>query len=314
MIWYSVPFVGIYSKSYERFKGMYLTTKKTQEKAVLDPRFKEVRDYLTNIYATSVEKYGWDGLKLDFIDSFALSEESSCDYDKMDTVSVEEGLQMLLKETTEKLKKINPNILIEFRQSYVGPAIASFGNMFRVGDCPNDPIMNRVSSLNLRLTSGKTAVHSDMLMWNKNETNEALMYQLLSILFSVPQISVKFDNITSDHKAILKNYLSFWREKRDVILNGELSVCGIEANYTQAQSKKDGICVAALYQSVIKKLENVNEEYIFNATGNDYIYIEAEKEKAYEIYDYFGNKIKEGTLCIGACKLPLQNCYMVKIR
>lgn len=313
MIWYSVPFVGFYSKSYKRFKGMYLTTRESQKTAVLDPRFKEVRDYLTNIYATSVEKYGWDGLKLDFIDSFMLDESSSCDYDKMDTVSVEEGLQMLLKETTEKLKKINPDILIEFRQSYVGPAIASFGNMFRVGDCPNDPIMNRVSSLNLRLTSGKTAVHSDMLMWNKDETNEAVMYQLLSIMFSVPQISVRFDNITDDHKVILKNYLSFWREKRDIILNGELSVYGMEANYTLAQSKKDGTCVAVLYQNVVKKLENVKEEYIFNATGDSYIYVEAEKEKSYEIYDYFGNKIKDGTFATGISKLPVENCQMVKI-
>ncbi len=314
MIWYSVPFVGYESKNYERFKGMYLRTREGVRASVLDPRFKVVRDFLTDIYASSVEKYGWDGLKLDFIDSFMLEETSPCNYDDMDTISVEEGLQMLLKETTEKLKKINPEILTEFRQSYVGPAIACFGNMFRATDCPNDPILNRVYTLNLRLTSGETAVHSDMLMWNKNETNEAVMYQLLSIMFSVPQISVRFDSITDDHKALLKNYLSFWREHRDVLLGGELSVYGVEANYTMAQSKKDGTCVAVLYQSIVKKLENDCCEYIFNATGDDKIYIESETKKEYEIYDYFGNKYSSGILGCGVNRLPVKNCQMVKIK
>lgn len=313
MIWFSVPFVGFESKSYERFKGMYLATRFGVRASVLDPRFKEVRDFLTDIYASGVKKYGWDGLKLDFIDSFALSEDSSEDYEKMDTVSVEEGLQRLLNEAMEKLKKINPDIMIEFRQSYVGPAISKYGNIFRVTDCPCDPIYNRVSSLNLRLTSGKTAVHSDMIMWNKNDTNESVKYQLLSVLFAVPQLSVRFDNITEEHKKLLKSHLEFWRKHRDILLNGELELSDAEANYSMAQSKKDGCCVAVLYQSVVKKLENGTCEYIFNSTGGDEIYIESEQGREYEIYDIFGNKYSSGAVPKGVHKLPVKNCEMIKL-
>lgn len=314
MIWFSVPFVGFESKNYERFKGMYLATREKSKASVLDPRFKEVRDFLTDIYASYVEKYGWDGLKLDFIDSFALSDESSKDYEKMDTVSVEEAVQMLLLETTEKLKKINPEIMIEFRQSYVGPAISKYGNIFRVTDCPNDAIYNRVLSLDLRLTSGNTAVHSDMIMWNKDDTKESVLYQLLSVMFAVPQISVRFDNITEDHKKILKNYLSFWREHKDILLNGEITLRDAEANYSLAQSKKDGKSVVVLYQSVVKKAENQREEYIFNSTGSDGIYIEAEEEKIYEIYDVFGNKYSSGNLLKGVHRLDVKNCEMLKLK
>ncbi len=313
MIWFSVPFVGYESKNYERFKGMYLHTREKIRASVLDPRFKEVRDFLTDIYAKSVEKYGWDGLKLDFIDSFSLSEQSSQDFEKMDTVSVEEGLQRLLSETMEKLKKINPDIMIEFRQSYVGPAISKYGNIFRVTDCPCDPIYNRVFSLNLRLTSGKTAVHSDMIMWNNNDTNESVLYQLLSVMFAVPQISVRFDNITSEHKKILENYLKFWKEHRDVLLNGELTVLDAESNYSMAQSKKDGESVAVLYQSVVKGVESTLCEYIFNSTGKDGIYIEVEANKKYEIYDIFGSKHLSGEIAKGVNKLPVKNGEMVKI-
>lgn len=313
MIWFSVPFVGYKSECYERFKGMYLYDRENIGASILDPRFKEVRDYLTDIYVNSVKKYGWDGLKLDFIDSFMLKEGSPCDFERMDTVSVEEGLQMLLKETMEKLKSINPEIMIEFRQSYVGPAISEFGNIFRVGDCPEDPINNRVQSLNLRLTSGNTAVHSDMIMWHKNDTNESVLYQLLGTMFAVPQISVRFDNITSDHKKLLKNYLSFWRENQDVILNGEITVRDMQGNYSLAQSKKDNTCVAVLYQSVIKCLEDVETEYIFNASGYDNLYVDSNEVKKYEIYDIFGGKYKEGTTLMGVTKIPAKNGEMVKI-
>lgn len=313
MIWFSVPFVGTESKNYERFKGKYLRFKQRTGEAVLDPRFKEVRDFLTDIYVSSVKKYGWDGLKLDFIDSFTLTEDSSTDYESMDTVSVEQGVQLLLEEATGKLKEINPDIMIEFRQSYVGPAISKYGNMFRVMDCPNDPIRNKIYSLNLRLTSDTIAVHSDMLMWNKNETNEAVLYQLLAIMFAVPQISIRFDSITTDHKRILKNYLSFWRKHRDTLLSGELELFDAEANYTLAQSKRDGECVAVLYHNVVKRIEGTNCEYIFNATGKDGIYVDSDYPACYELYDMFGEKYECGAIQKGLNKLPLKNCQMVKI-
>ena len=313
MVWFSVPFVGMESKNYARFKGKYLRINHRSRAGVLDPRFKEVRDFLTDTYATAVEKYGWDGLKLDFIDSFGLSEESSTEYDKMDTMSVEEALQRLLEEATEKLKRINPEILIEFRQSYVGPAISKYGNMFRAADCPNDAIYNRVHCLNLRLTSGTTAVHSDMIMWNKDDKNESVMYQLLGVLFAVPQISVRFDEITDEHKRLLAAYLGFWREHGKTLLEGELVVRDVDANYSMAQSKKDGECVAVLYQNVVKTLENVECEYIFNCTGADKIYIDAPTAIKYEIYDIFGKKYSSGELPLGPSMLPVRDCEMVKL-
>ncbi|MBO5261715.1 MAG: alpha-galactosidase [Clostridia bacterium] len=313
MLWFSVPFVGFESKSYERFKGMYLNTRETRNTAVLDPRFPVVRKFLIDIYVSHVKKYGYDGLKLDFIDSFNLDESSPTNYDDMDTVSVEEGLQKLLTEATTELKKINPEILIEFRQYYVGPIVSQFGNLLRVGDCPNDAIANRICSLDLRITSDTVPVHSDMLMWNKNDTNESVMYQLLAIMFAVPQISVRFDNITAEHKRLLKSYLKFWTEHRDILLSGELTLNGVDADYTFAKSQKDGQSVAVLYQNEVVSIENGEKSCIFNSTGTDGIYIESEAEREYELYNLFGEKYAQGKLPIGISKIPLGNCEMIKI-
>ena len=49
MLWFSVPFVGEKSKIFDRFKGMYLYHDSRLGTAVLDPRYKEVRDYLTTV-------------------------------------------------------------------------------------------------------------------------------------------------------------------------------------------------------------------------------------------------------------------------
>ncbi len=312
MIWFSVPYVGFESENYERFKGMYLSTRKHMNAMVLDPRFKEVREFLIDTYEKYVREYGWDGLKLDFIDSFTLSEESSKDYDKMDTISVEEGVERLLCEAHQRLTKINPEFMIEYRQSYVGPVVSQYCNMFRVLDCPSDAILNRAYSLGLRLTSGNTAVHSDMLMWNKNDTPEGVMYQLLGIMFAVPQISVRFDNITSEHKKLLKAFLSFWREHSEILLDGELELKGIDASFTMAKSTKDGHSVAVLYQNEAYVVENEVETNLFNSSGKDNVYIELLEDKVYEIFDIYGEKCESGILQAGVHKLLVKNCQRVR--
>ena len=313
MLWFSVPFVGFYSKNFERFKGMYLKKNARMNAMVLDPRFPEVREFLVGIYERFVREYGIDGLKLDFIDSFMLSEESSEEFDKMTTTSVEEGVDLLLSEISQRLKAINPEFLIEFRQSYVGPSISKYGNMFRVHDCPNDPLVNLTHSLNMRLVLLNSAVHSDMLMWNKNETNEGLMYQLMGIMFTVPQISVCFDNITSDHKKMVKTFLDFWSDHKETILEGEIEVHGIEANYTRARAKGSGEAVEVLYQESVIRPEYGIKNYTFNSTGKDVVYVDSNATMLYETYNMFGEKIGSGTGPRGVCKVDLPNGGMILI-
>ena len=313
MMWFSVPFVGFESKNHERFKDRFLCDRPIKA-SVLDPRFPEIRKFLVDTYCSFVEKYHIDGLKLDFIDRFLFGENSSTEYDKMDTVSLDVSLQRLFSEATEALKKINPEIMIEFRQSYVGPVLTQYANFLRVADCPNDAIFNRVASLNLRLTSGSTPVHSDMLMWSKNDTNEGVTYQLLAIMFTVPQISVRFDNITNDHKRILKWFLDFWREHQSTLLDGELEVLGVDANYTLAKATKDNESVAVVYHNRPMTVQNGESAYIFNSTGEDTLYIEIFEDREYEIKNIFGERCEVGVLPKGVNRVDIKNCNMIFIK
>ena len=312
MIWFSVPFVGFESENYERFKGMYLFSRPWSRAAILDPRFPEVRKFLVDTYCSYVKEYGWDGLKLDFIDSFYLTEDSSKDYDRMDTVSLQEAVEKLLAEATARLKAINPEFMIEFRESYVGPIVAKYGNIFRVTDCPNDPFVNRVDSVKLRLTAGDIAVHSDMIMWNDNETNEAVMYQLLGSLFAVPQISVRFGRITEDHRRLLANYLSFWRDHRETLANGKIMATDVEAHYSSITAEGVGERITVLHQSIVAPVGE-DTTYLFNATGKDFVHVEMENGALCELYDLFGKKYREIALPKGISKVNLTNCGMAKI-
>ena len=314
MIWFSVPFVGFESANHQRFKNRFLCDRPAVSASVLDPRFPEIRKHLIDTYCSYVKKYNLDGLKLDFIDRFIVLKDNAYEYDKMDTVSVDMALQRLLSEATAELKKINPDIMIEFRQSYVGPVLTQYCNLLRVADCPNDPIFNRVASLNLRLTSGGIPVHSDMLMWNKNDTNEGIMYQLLAIMFTVPQISVRFDSITGEHKKILAAYLDFWRAHQETLLDGELELWGVDANYTMAKATKNGESITVMYHARPLTVRNGELSYIFNSTGENGATVEVFEDREYQLYDIFGKCYKSGVLRAGITRVELQNCGMILIK
>ena len=129
--WYSVPFCGKKSKAYQEFKGKFLT-ENHRWAPVFDPRYPEVRLYLINIYKNALVDWNLDGFKLDFIDDFRLYPETPEANDQMDFVSINAAVDKLLTDVIDTLKAINPDVFIEFRQKYVGPACANTATCFEL--------------------------------------------------------------------------------------------------------------------------------------------------------------------------------------
>ena len=183
MLWFSVPFVGIHSKAWSRFEGKFLNSFDEKHPwRVLDPRYPEVREYLLNIYCNAAIEWNIDGFKLDFINDMQLTGASALPNENMDYESLEDAICALLCQIKNQLSAINPEILIEFRQPYIGPIMRRYGNMLRVADCPMDAQKNRNGIIDLRLLSGENAVHSDMVMWNYEDTPESVAIQLINII------------------------------------------------------------------------------------------------------------------------------------
>ncbi|XID90261.1 glycoside hydrolase family 36 protein [Paenibacillaceae bacterium WGS1546] len=281
ILWYSVPFIGRHSNAWRRFEDKLLYFIDRLGAGVVDPRFPEVREYLIQTYEKAVSAWNLDGLKLDFIDRFRHpgDQEQSLGGGR-DIASVPEAVDRLMSDIAARLKAIKPDMLIEFRQNYVGPLMRKYGNMFRAADCPNDAIENRVRTLDIRLLSGDTSVHSDMLMWSVEEPVESAALQLLNVLFSVPQISMKLDRLPADHMAMLKFWLGFWRENRDALLDGRLEPRHPELLYPLVLSSASDRRIAAVYHDTIVNPGAAIPARltIVNGTLNDRVILELNEE------------------------------------
>ena len=306
MLWYSVPFIGEHSKAYERFKDKMLSFVDMGGTWVVDPRYPEVREYLIDIYRRALTDWGLDGLKLDFIDSFRQSDEVK---EGMDYVSVYDAVDRLMKDVIAALREIKPDVLIEFRQSYMGPLMRTFGNMIRSGDCPRDSLRNRQNVLALRMTSGNTAVHSDMTMWHGDESAEEAAFQLTNVLFSVPQISVRCRDIPEDHAEMIKNYLAFWTKYRDVLLDGKMLYKNYVSNYTYVSSLLGNVQVGAVYSGRIAYLETPTDEIaLVNASGDREVLAYANFDGTYRctVTDCMGHETFTGEIEFGAlARIPM---------
>lgn len=277
ILWYSVPFVGRHSQAWSRFAGKFINTYDGSDTAVFDPRFPDVREYLIGIYEKALREWDIDGFKLDFVDSFNLSEEmrytlgEGRDYD-----SVPEAVDRLLSDVMARLRAIKPDVMIEFRQKYVGPLMRKYGNMFRVADCPNNYSQNRIGSIDIRLLSGNTAVHSDMMMWHPDDKPENVALQFIHALFSVPQLSVLLDRIPEAHRGVVGFWLAFWREHRELLLDAPLHPSAPDFLYPVVCAFDGSRSLAAVYgQGVLAKAGERADEYLFvNGTAGDAIIVQ----------------------------------------
>jgi alpha-galactosidase len=234
----------------------------------MDPRFPAVREYLIGVYERCLREFDLDGFKLDFIDSFGTVEDTKDSFgDGRDYQSVPEAADRLMSDVITRLKQIKPDVMIEFRQGYIGPAMRKYGNIFRVGDEPNNAAGNRINSMQLRALSGNTAIHSDMVMWHYEDTVESAAMQLIHALFTVPQISVRFSDIPSSHVEMIRRYCSFWREHRDVLLDGKISPRHPEFFYTSVISETDTKVAGAAYADGFIRLPRIGSRKLILVNG-----------------------------------------------
>lgn len=298
LLWFSVPFVGVHTKAYGRFKDKFLNPDPEGKRQwfVLDPRFPEVREYLIGVYERCLREFDLDGFKLDFVDCFTTHDATKDAFgDGRDYQSVPEAADRLLTDVIARLRALKPDVMIEFRQSYIGPAMRKYGNIFRVGDEPNNAGGNRVGSMLLRALSGNTAVHSDMVMWYYGDTVESAAMQLIHALFTVPQISVRLDEVPASHIAMILRYLAFWREHRDVLLDGRIEPLQPQHAYPVVISETKDKVAAAAYANGFVPLPAVGKRTVILANGT------LENRVVIELPEALGARRVRVWSCTGEC-------------
>ena len=321
LLWYSVPFVGKKSIAWDRFKDKMLYERVELEAGVVDPRYKEVREFLVGKYVEAVRDWGVDGLKLDFVDEFhqgkaegkALLEDDARDY-----LCVQEGVEALLEETMTALKEIKPDVIIEFRQRYIGPFMRKYGNIFRVNDCPMDFITNRMGIADLRMFSGSTAIHSDMIMWDPTDTPEGAALQFASIMFGIPQFSMRMEELAPEHKKVTDFWLKLWRDNRDLLTEGEFSVQSPEYLYPLMSSEDEKNIAIGIYGDRVVELKGNKDILLLNGRMEKEVHLRTEESQLAEviIYNCMGDIMKYKTFEIvkGVNTLSIPECGVAKIK
>ncbi|MCI6466444.1 MAG: alpha-galactosidase [Faecalicatena sp.] len=296
--WYSLPFIGEKSENFSNFRDMLIDPDAKRQWHVLDPRYPKVREFIISLFEQALDEWDVDGFKMDFIDEFVVTPFGGKEADpRRDFESFHEAADCMMKECTSRLKAKKPDILLEFRQTYNGPMMRSYGNIFRAVDCPFDAVENRVRVTDVRLLCRNSAVHSDMIMWHPKDTVESAALQIINILFSVPQISMRLDELSKEHQEMLAFYMGIWKKYRDPLINGTFEPLNPISRYNVIKGACNGQLACVWHENAVVMLEQIYEKMLFvNGTAIGKLYLDC-KESAgrYEIrcYDCTGHLLKK---------------------
>src|SRR5262249_34010611 len=139
-----------------------------------------------------------------------------------------------------------------------------------------------------------------MIMWQRDEPVEVAALQYLNILFSVPQVSVRLQDIPPDHLAMVKFYTQYWIANRAVLLDGQLWAPLPMANYPLVRARARGTDIVALYADLVVPLdapEPVHRLDVINAKHSDSVVLSVGTDLGpygYAIRDCRGQLVKRG--------------------
>ncbi|AQW55813.1 glycoside hydrolase family 36 protein [Streptomyces violaceusniger] len=238
--------------------------------AVLDPRHPEVRSRIVESCVRLVRDHGLDGLKVDFLDQAMV-------YAGDGAGDVGAAMALLLADLRCALQTVRPDVLLELRQPYTGPGMAPYGNMMRSLDCPADATANRVRTIDTSLLTVGGAVHSDMLLWDPAAPVEAAVRQLIGTFHSVPQLSVRLDQLPAGHREAIGFWLAEWSRLRPQLLDGTVEPGRPDELYTLVRSAAEGVCVIDVHSDRVVPLRPAGQHEIVlvNATPADRLTVAA---------------------------------------
>lgn len=314
LIWLSLPYIGIKSQRWESLKNDLLYIDEFQRAGVLDLRSNLVQETVRGIVKDFLKEFPVDGLKLDFFETFILDEENNRE--------IAESLLKFLSDL-EKIYPKEKDFLIEYRQDYINPLMMQFANIIRAKDCPNNLYLNRIRTIDLRLSCPYTAVHSDMIMWNKLESVESAALQIINVLFSVPQLSVRHDTLTIQERKMLEFWLSFIKKYHVDLLREKITPLYPQEGYTQVHlgGKKREIIVNYSENKIIEPLYESKEIIIINGTYTLRLWLKIELGNyQMQVFDCMGNMVEELNIVIGVngeneilnLKVPIGGLLFVK--
>ncbi len=314
VVWVAPLLLGSKSDRYEELASLAPAYKEELDTHILDPRLPEAREHLVEVCLRLVRDYGIDGLKIDFLNEAMIYKTAPSTGDISD---VGLAMQAWMGDLVRALSEIGrPDALLEFRQPYVSPSIAPYGNVLRANDCPADAISNRTSIVDARLLASGRVIHSDMMMWDPTGSDHVAARQLLNAFFGVPQISVRLATLPAEHRRVLEFGLAQWESVKGVVLGGDLTGGLPVENYPWLSARSDdGVRVVGVYQPVVVRIESADTDVlVLNATAQDHLVLEFARPTADGMGAIDVEVFKpDGTLVMAETGVPVSEFYRLPV-
>ena len=253
----------------------------------LCPQVAEVRQYTERMVGHLMRAYGIDGLKIDFIDAFAERAANKCTADhEHDIGDYGEAVEATLRGIRDAVKAVRADALIEYRMNYSNLLTRSFATSHRAQDAPFD--FDHIRRMCTRLKSyiidpqaglqGNVAVHTDPAYWLPAEPLENVARFMASLVVSgVPMLSTDLRNLPEAQRPIVRNWLKFYREKRELLLFGTQRFLSADPHFSLFSLQRDetvlwSVFTASFPGELQVPAEGIRHMWILNGSAQERIY------------------------------------------
>ena len=243
----------------------------------LCPRNPITQEYVPEMVARLMREYELDGFLMDMIEFTTVYPCVANHEHNQDSVGV--AMADALDRMTGAVYGVNPDALIEFRPRYSNIYTLYHATQHRSPDSgeAGSYDMNRRQCLIMRsyIPPG-VAVHTDPQWWHVEESNETVAKMLSTLVVSgVPQVGADIVNIPEDHRRLIKVWLSFYHQHKEVLRSGRMRPIQNDAQYSTVlvESGNKAFVSYASFPALKAPLSRgADEIYLFNCTNEDWLH------------------------------------------
>ncbi|MGC9003622.1 MAG: hypothetical protein ACP5KZ_02835 [bacterium] len=175
-------------------------------------RMEEIAGYLFS-------ELGVNGIWIDFVDS--LPWECSADHEHI-FQTIGEGATACLERLYKTAVSLRPDAVIEYRIFHGNLNTKRFLNVQETTDTPHNYDDNRRLGVYVRTFASGVVIKTDPTMWSPNcSDKEVAKHCATMIMGGVPAFSLDLPSLPESHLKILSAYLSFYKEHRKSLFEGE---------------------------------------------------------------------------------------------
>ena len=204
VVWVAPYFIGVRTDAYGKWRGKLADQTPFEGNVLANVSDKEMMESVTKQLVDLLRESDLDGLKIDFLDYIKPSVDKPCSgY----------GLAYV-RDLMARLKRVKPDGLFEFRQSYATPLTVPLGTQFRAGDVPFEWLCNIMRIAQMRLAVGdRVPVHADPICWAGCETPENISRHFMAAMAGVPMLSMDLVSMSPEQQREIARWMQFYSRK-----------------------------------------------------------------------------------------------------